>query len=156
MVHHFDHVTVVVRDVDRAIHFFGLLGFVEDKNVVISGQTFADYMGVPGIEAQHVTLVLAGAAPRVEVQLLNYRSPAPAPDPNITNLAKLGFNHVCFAVDDLEAEVARLRAHGIAMRNELMDFHSRKLIFVRGPEGITVELSQWEDPARPAASRSGG
>ena len=46
----------------------------------------------------------------------------------------------------VEAEVARLRAHGIAMRNELMDFHSRKLIFVKGPEGITVELSQWEEP----------
>ena len=58
----------------------------------------------------------------------------------------MGFNHVCFVVDDIEAEVARLRAHGIAMRNELMDFHSRKLIFVKGPEGITVELSQWEEP----------
>ena len=29
------------------------------------------------------------------------------------------------------------------MRNSLLDFHSRKLIFVKGPEGITVELSQW-------------
>ncbi len=48
------------------------------------------------------------------------------------------------------------RAHGIAMRNELMDFHSRKLIFVRGPEGITVELSQWVEPARPAASGIAG
>jgi hypothetical protein len=27
-----------------------------------------------------------------------------------------------------------------------MDFHSRKLIFVKGPEGITVELSQWAEP----------
>jgi len=24
-----------------------------------------------------------------------------------------------------------------------MDFHSRKLIFLKGPEGITVELSEW-------------
>jgi catechol 2,3-dioxygenase-like lactoylglutathione lyase family enzyme len=146
MVHHFDHVTVVVRDVDRAIHFFGLLGFVEDKNVVISGQTFADYMGVPGIEAQHVTLVLAGATPRVEVQLLNYRSPAPAPDPNITNLAKLGFNHVSFAVDDLLAEVAKLEAAGVKRRNAIMDFHARKLVFLEGPEGITVELAEWRAP----------
>jgi hypothetical protein len=29
------------------------------------------------------------------------------------------------------------------MRNTLLDFHSRKLIFVEGPEGITVELSEW-------------
>jgi len=24
-----------------------------------------------------------------------------------------------------------------------MDFHSRKLVFIEGPEGVTVELSQW-------------
>jgi hypothetical protein len=29
------------------------------------------------------------------------------------------------------------------MRDTLLDFHSRKLIFVKGPDGITVELSEW-------------
>jgi hypothetical protein len=24
-----------------------------------------------------------------------------------------------------------------------MDFHSRKLVFIDGPEGITVELAEW-------------
>jgi hypothetical protein len=24
-----------------------------------------------------------------------------------------------------------------------MDFHSRKLVFIDGPEGVTIELSQW-------------
>ena len=79
MVKRFDHVTIAVRDLDRAKAFFGLLGFVEDKAVVISGPIFSAYMGVDGIE----------------------------------------------------------------MRNALLDFHSRKLIFVKGPEGITVELSEW-------------
>ena len=36
-------------------------------------------------------------------------------------------NHICFAVDDVEAEVAKLRANGFKTRNEIMDFHSRKL-----------------------------
>ncbi len=146
MIQRFDHVTVVVRDLEGAKRFFGLLGFAEDKAVVIKGPVMDAYMGVPGIEADHVTLVLRGVAPRLEVQLLRYRHPEPLADPNIERLEKVGFNHVCFVVDDIEAEVARLRAHGIAMRNELMDFHSRKLIFVKGPEGITVELSQWEEP----------
>ena len=52
-------------------------------------------------------------------------------------------NHICFAVDDIGAEVARLRASGFRTRNEVMDFHSRKLVFVEGPEGVAVELSQW-------------
>ncbi len=143
MVKHFDHVTIVVRDVDAAKRFFALLGFEEDKSVVIAGPAFAAYMGVDGIEAEHVTLVLRNASPRVEVQLLEYRHPAPLADPEITNLTKLGFNHVCFAVDDLEAEVATLKANGVQLRNEVMVFHDRKLVFLRGPEGITVELAEW-------------
>ena len=56
---------------------------------------------------------------------------------------KLGFNHVCFKVEDIEAEVRRLRASGIELRNEIMEFHDRKLVFLLGPEGVTVELAQW-------------
>lgn len=144
MVKNFDHVTIVVKDVEAAKRFFALLGFTEDKSVVIAGQQFSDYMGVDGIEAEHVTLVLANASPRMEVQLLKYRHPNPLPDPAINDLTRLGFNHICFAVDDLEAEVTKLKARGVQLRNQIMDFHSRKLVFLRGPEGITVELAEWE------------
>ena len=143
MIKRFDHVTIVVRDVEQARKFFGLLGFKEEMSVVISGEKFSRYMGVDGIEAEHVTLALAGASPRMEVQLLKYRHPEPIPDPDIAKLNKLGFNHVCFAVDDVEAEVRKLTANGVETRNEIMDFHNRKLVFISGPEGITVELSEW-------------
>jgi catechol 2,3-dioxygenase-like lactoylglutathione lyase family enzyme len=143
MVKHFDHVTIVVSDVEAARRFFALLGFEEDESVVIAGPAFSEYMGVDGIEAEHVTLVLAGVSPRTEVQLLKYRHPEALPDPASGNLTKLGFNHVCFAVDDLEAEVTRLRAHGVRLCNEVMTFHDRKLVFLSGPEGVTVELAEW-------------
>jgi catechol 2,3-dioxygenase-like lactoylglutathione lyase family enzyme len=146
MVRHFDHVTIVVRDVEPAIRFFGLLGFRLDKSVVIAGERFARYMGLASIEADHVTLALEGASPRVEVQLLHYRHPNPVTDPSIADLAKLGFNHICFTVDDLDAEVARLTAAGVQLRSGVLDFHSRKLAFLRGPEGITIELAQWSAP----------
>lgn len=143
MLTHFDHVTIVVRDVDAAKHFFGLLGFVEDKSVVIKGPTFSAYMGVDGIEAEHITLALTGTMPRVEVQLLKYHHPEPLTNAETGNLRNLGFNHVCFAVDDLESEVARLTAEGVELRNEVMTFHGRKLVFLCGPEGTTVELAEW-------------
>jgi hypothetical protein len=44
----------------------------------------------------------------------------------------------------VEAEVARLKAKGVQLRNEGMDFHDRKLVFLSGPEGITVELAEWD------------
>ena len=144
MIKHFDHVTIVVKDVEAAKEFFGLLGFNEEKSVVIAGPQFSKYMGVEGIEAEHVTLVLANVSPRTEVQLLKYRHPDPLPDPAIRNLTKVGFNHVCFAVDDLGAEVAKLKVKGVQLRNDVMEFHDRRLVFLSGPEGITVELAEWD------------
>jgi catechol 2,3-dioxygenase-like lactoylglutathione lyase family enzyme len=143
MITHFDHVTIVVRNTEQAKAFFALLGFVERQSVVIAGGQFSAYMGIAGIEAEHVTLVLANASPHLEVQLLRYQHPQPIPDPDIRELNKLGFNHICLAVDDIEAEVRRLSAAGVQMRNEVMQFHDRKLVFLSGPEGVTVELAQW-------------
>ena len=143
MILHIDHVTVVVRDVAKAKAFFALLGFIEEKSVVISGATFARYMGVDGIEAEHVTLVSKQSKPRFEIQLLRYIRPDRLPDTDVENLAKPGFNHICFAVTDLEAEVKRLTSQGVRLRNDVLDFHARKLVFLSGPEGITVELAEW-------------
>jgi len=144
MILHLDHVTVVVRDVANAKEFFALLGFVEEKSVVISGATFARYMGVDGIEAEHITLVSKHATPRFEVQLLRYIRPQHLPDGDVVNLAKPGYNHICFAVTNLDAEVKRLTDHGVALRSDVLDFHARKLAFLSGPEGITVELAEWQ------------
>jgi catechol 2,3-dioxygenase-like lactoylglutathione lyase family enzyme len=135
--------TIVVKDVAEAKRFFGLLGFKEAASVVTSGETFAKYMGVPGIEAEHVTLVAEGVTPRTEIQLLHYLKPEAKKDPQIRDLSKIGFNHMCFAVEDLDAVLARMTANGFSARNEVLDFHRRKLVFLAGPEGLTVELSQW-------------
>ena len=140
---HFDHVTVAVRDLDGARRFFALLGFREERAVVIAGPPFDGYMGVSGIEADHVTLVHETAAPRLEIQLLRYRRPEAYAGNDPTRLDALGYNHVCFAVDDVDAELARLAAHGITPQSGVLDFHDRKLVFLTGPEGITVELAEW-------------
>tara|TARA_R110002049_G_scaffold296396_4_gene484461 strand:- start:681 stop:1121 length:441 start_codon:yes stop_codon:yes gene_type:complete len=143
MITNFDHVTVVVTDVDRAKSFFALLGFEEDKSVVITGEVFSDYMGVDGIEAEHHTLVLQDSSPRLEVQLLKYLNPEPLPNPDITTLRSIGFNHICFAVDDLDQQLQAMVTAGFSARNSVMNFHDRKLVFLEGPDGITVELAQW-------------
>lgn len=143
MVRRFDHLTIAVRDLDRARRFFGLLGFKEAMSVVIAGEPFASYMGVPEIEADHVTLVLENASPRTEIQLLHYRHPDSIADPHIRDLHRIGFNHVCFATDDIESEVRTMHENGFETRSGILDFHSRKLVFLEGPEGVVVELSEW-------------
>ena len=139
----FDHVTIAVTDLDGARHFFALLGFEETAAVVVSGDRMSRYMGIPDWEADHVTLRLIGAVTHQEVQLLRFHRPDLPDDPQRGNLARLGLNHVCFAVDDMAATLAKLAAAGITTRNEVMEFHDRKLVFLNGPDGVVVELAQW-------------
>ena len=47
------------------------------------------------------------------------------------------------AVDDIAAVVASLRAHGAELIGEVERYEdSYRLCYVRGPEGIIVELAQ--------------
>src|SRR6201987_3158917 len=64
-----DHVTVAVADGAAAIPFFELLGFTQQHVATIDGGPPARYMGMPDMEARHITLVLEGAEPRFEIQL---------------------------------------------------------------------------------------
>jgi catechol 2,3-dioxygenase-like lactoylglutathione lyase family enzyme len=138
----FDHMTVVVEDLDAAREFFGLLDFVEKAAVVVSGEEMAEYMGIPGWKADHVTLVLAGARVRQEVQLLRFHAPRAKVDGGAGTLDRTGFNHVCFRVERLEATLAKMKAAGVHQRSQVMEFHDRKLVFLDGP-GLVVELAEW-------------
>jgi catechol 2,3-dioxygenase-like lactoylglutathione lyase family enzyme len=140
----FDHMTVVVDDLEEARRFFGLLGFVERVAVVVSGAEMGRYMGIADWEADHVTLELQGSPVPVhqEVQLLRFHRPAAEKDAGAGSLDRTGFNHVCFRVSDLDAMLAHLAANGVEPRNEVMDFHDRRLVFLDGP-GVVVELAEW-------------
>ncbi|KZL15753.1 Glyoxalase-like domain protein [Pseudovibrio axinellae] len=142
---HPDHVTIVVRELEEASAFFKLLDFEVVKSVEIRGPVFSQYMDVPDLEADHITLVLKGHSPRFEIQLLHYKNPAPHVDPHAYDLCKTGYNHLCFAVTNLDERITHLKAAGVELRSQVLEFHDRKLVFVRGPEDITVELAQWTD-----------
>jgi catechol 2,3-dioxygenase-like lactoylglutathione lyase family enzyme len=139
----FDHVTVGVFDLDEAIRFFAVLGFEVTKTVRISGATMDAYMGIPGMDADHVTLAIPDAEPHQEVQLLHFHKPEHLIDRQSGDLAGTGFNHVCFRVDDLDSAVKAFDAAGFPTRNQPMDFHDRMLVFLVGPSNTVVELAQW-------------
>jgi catechol 2,3-dioxygenase-like lactoylglutathione lyase family enzyme len=54
-----------------------------------------------------------------------------------------GIRHVTFAVDDIDAVVAGLRAHGAELVGAVERYKDiYRLCYVRGPEGIIVELAE--------------
>jgi catechol 2,3-dioxygenase-like lactoylglutathione lyase family enzyme len=118
----------------------------KDHVTTIDGGVPARYMGMPAMKAQHITLVLESADPHFEIQLLAFDPPSGSdPGAHPTNLRKLGFNHLAFRVDDIEATTSHLVANGVTMLSEEMDYISRKLRLFEGPEGITFELVQRDD-----------
>jgi catechol 2,3-dioxygenase-like lactoylglutathione lyase family enzyme len=54
-----------------------------------------------------------------------------------------GIRHLAFAVEDIDAVVAGLRARGAELVGEVKRYEdSYRLCYVRGPEGIIVELAE--------------
>jgi hypothetical protein len=55
----------------------------------------------------------------------------------------LGIRHVAFAVEDIEAVVAKLKEQGTETFSAIQDFEGRcKLCYVGGPEGVILELAE--------------
>jgi catechol 2,3-dioxygenase-like lactoylglutathione lyase family enzyme len=77
------------------------------------------------------------------VELAKFHSPS-SPDGDRQAPANApGIRHVTFAVDDVEAVVAGLRARGVELVGELERYKDSYLLcYVRGPEGIIVELAE--------------
>jgi predicted enzyme related to lactoylglutathione lyase len=48
-----------------------------------------------------------------------------------------------FAVEDIDDTVARLRAHGVELVGEMVQYEDRhRLCYMRGPAGIIVALAE--------------
>ncbi|HUO89724.1 MAG TPA: VOC family protein, partial [Rhizomicrobium sp.] len=53
-----------------------------------------------------------------------------------------GWNRIHLVVDDLEAEIARLKAAGAPFRNEMISGPGGKQVLLQDPSGNVVELFQ--------------
>lgn len=55
----------------------------------------------------------------------------------------LGIRHIAFAVEDIEALVTKLTKIGAELIGEIQNYENAyKLCYVRGPEGIILELAE--------------
>ena len=123
------NVRYMVDDVEGAVAFYtNHFGFELRSS---AAPAFAD------VVRGNLRLLLSGPASSAGRPMPDGRMPAPG-----------GWNRIHFIVDDIEAEVARLRGEGVSFRNEILTGPGGKQILAEDPSGNVVELFQ---PAAPRA-----
>ena len=111
----------LVNEVGSAVDFYvGRLGFVELER-------FGDTMAI--VERDGLRLWLAGPTASAARPMPDGRRPEPG-----------GWNRLVLEVDDLAEVFARLRASGVAFRNEPITGPGGKQVLVEDPSGNPVEL----------------
>ncbi|HEX5469963.1 MAG TPA: VOC family protein [Gaiellaceae bacterium] len=136
-----DHVGVVVDDLAAATAFFVELGLELKGEWSIEGGWVDRVVGLEGVQAENAMLETPDGHARLE--LSKFHSPSgPGGDPHAP-MNTPGIRHLTFAVDDLDAVVASLRAHGAELVGEVENYEDvYRLCYVRGPAGIIVELAE--------------
>ena len=116
-------VRYMVDDVDRAIRFYTEhFGFEPGHN---ASPAFAE------VTRGNLRLLLAGPASSAGRPMPDGRQPEPG-----------GWNRIHFVVDDIDAEVERLRAAGVDFRNDVVSGPGGRQILVDDPSGNPIELFQ--------------
>jgi catechol 2,3-dioxygenase-like lactoylglutathione lyase family enzyme len=77
------------------------------------------------------------------LELVKFHSPSVLGGDRHAPANTLGLRHLAIAVDDIDAVIARLRARGAELVGEVENYEDiYRLCYVRGPEGIIVELAE--------------
>jgi catechol 2,3-dioxygenase-like lactoylglutathione lyase family enzyme len=137
----FVHIGLVVEDLDETVRFLAVLGFDCSEPGVFSGEWIDRIIGLE--DATVETVMARGPDGSDMFEVVRFRSPSagvrePAPAAN-----RPGLRHVAFKVDDLRGVVDRVRDAGWETVGEIVDYQGMFLLcYVRGPEGLIVELAE--------------
>ena len=137
----FDHVGVIVEDLDAAEDFFLALGFESDGRMFVDGEVVDRINGLEGVRAE---LVMVRTPDRTGcLELIRYHSPRSGEGVEHHPADRLGYRHIAIEIEDVNATVDRLRDKGFDLVGEVVDYgNSYRLCYVRGPEGMIVELAE--------------
>ena len=136
-----DHVGIVVDDLAAATEFFVELGLEPQGEGSVGGDWVDRIVGLEGVRAELVMLQTADGHGRLE--LVKFHSPAGEGGDGHAPANAAGIRHIAFVVEDIDALLAGLRARGAELVGELERYeNSYRLCYVRGPEGVIVELAE--------------
>jgi catechol 2,3-dioxygenase-like lactoylglutathione lyase family enzyme len=136
-----DHIGIVVDDLAAAIEFFTELGLVLQGEWSAEDPRVDRIVGLDGVRTDAAMMKTPDGNGQIE--LVKFHSPPHQGDDRHAPANAPGIRHLTFAVEDLDAVVAGLRARGAELVGELVSYgDSYRLCYVRGPAGIIIELAE--------------
>jgi catechol 2,3-dioxygenase-like lactoylglutathione lyase family enzyme len=136
-----DNVGIVVDDLKAATTFFVELGLELEGEATVEGQWVDRVVGLDGVRVDIAMMRTPDGHGRLELMRF-HAPPATTAEPNAP-ANTLGIRRIMFAVEDIDAVVAGLRARGAELVGELVQYEDKyRLCNVRGPEGIIVALAE--------------
>jgi catechol 2,3-dioxygenase-like lactoylglutathione lyase family enzyme len=137
-----DHMSVVVDDLEAAKAFFVALGMELEGEAPIEGPWVDRVNALDGVRVDIAMMRTPDGSGRLE--LTKFHAPAVvSPEPANALGNTLGLRSIMFAVDDVDATLDALRAHGARLVGEVVQYQdSYRLCYVRGPAGIIVALAE--------------
>src|SRR5438309_9812317 len=138
-----DHTGITVANLDRSLAFWrDVLGFELSHRAHHTEDLASEVTGVPGAEISLV--VLKGYSHKIE--LLEYHAPADRKHVDLRP-CDVGAVHVALTVDDLDAVLNAIAAAGWKTAGKPQTLKSgpnsgKRVIYVRDPDGVTIEFMQ--------------
>lgn len=140
------HININCSDFDRSRAFYEMLGFEHFLAVApTSTPEVAAAVGMPPYEVRGGLMVLRGNGQPLMLDLLEWRHPRDD-SPPYAHLYHLGIARVALATDSLEAEMARLEAHGVEFLSPPATVTipgapaSSRFVCFKDPDGTILEL----------------
>ncbi len=136
-----EHVGIVVDDLAAAAAFFVGLGLELQGDGQVQDGWVDRVVGLQGVRAAYAMLQTPDGHGRLE--LVKFHSPSVRGGDGHAPANTLGIRHLAFAVDDIDAAVVAVQASGGELVGEVANYKGvYRLCYVRGPEGIIVELAE--------------
>jgi catechol 2,3-dioxygenase-like lactoylglutathione lyase family enzyme len=136
-----DHVGVIVNDLPAAKAFFLDLGLEVLGEEELEGEWLERIIGLHDVKDEVVMLRTPDGEANLE--LVKFYKPVDEKGIQRPLANTLGIRHIAFAVEDIEAVVAKLKKKGAELFGEIQNYENvYKLCYVRGPEGIILELAE--------------
>ncbi|WP_160725619.1 VOC family protein [Bacillus sp. USDA818B3_A] len=140
-INRIDHVSINVNDLSESKAFFLDLGLEVQAEWELDGELLDRIVGLNDVKTACVGMGMPDG--QAWIELVKYYSPSGEIEIQQPFANTLGIRHICFAVDDIEAIVEKLKKNGTEIFSEIQQYEeSYKLCYVRGPEGIILELAE--------------